>query len=80
MASSGGRAPELRKNVVLNRWVIFSLARAKRTSDFKSKFPRIPTRPNKSALLASAKSTRALLVLKAMCSASPQIPSFSFDE
>ncbi|KAI9114183.1 hypothetical protein K1719_014833 [Acacia pycnantha] len=45
MASSGGRAPELRKNVVLNRWVIFSPIRAKRSSDFKSKSPTNPNLP-----------------------------------
>lgn len=39
MASSGGRNPELRKDAVWNRWVIFSPARAKRPSDFKSKSP-----------------------------------------
>lgn len=39
MASSGGRNPELRKDAVSNRWVIFSPARAKRPSDFKSKNP-----------------------------------------
>ncbi|KAF7801485.1 ADP-glucose phosphorylase [Senna tora] len=39
MASSGGRNPELRKDSVSNRWVIFSPARAKRPSDFKSKTP-----------------------------------------
>lgn len=31
--------PELRKDSVTNRWVIFSPARAKRPSDFKSKSP-----------------------------------------
>ncbi|XP_028761263.1 ADP-glucose phosphorylase [Neltuma alba] len=45
MASSGGRTPELRKDSVSNRWVIFSPARAKRPSDFKSKSP---TNPNPS--------------------------------
>ncbi|KAJ4721245.1 ADP-glucose phosphorylase [Melia azedarach] len=33
------RSPELRKDAVNNRWVIFSPARAKRPSDFKSKSP-----------------------------------------
>ncbi|XP_050941439.1 probable galactose-1-phosphate uridyltransferase isoform X3 [Cucumis melo] len=33
------RRPELRKDSVTNRWVIFSPARAKRPSDFKSKSP-----------------------------------------
>lgn len=39
MATSGVRNPELRKDAVSNRWVIFSPARAKRPSDFKSKNP-----------------------------------------
>lgn len=34
-----GRSPELRKDWVTNRWVIFSPARAKRPSDFKYKSP-----------------------------------------
>ncbi|KAM3690519.1 hypothetical protein ACB098_09G130300 [Castanea mollissima] len=34
-----GRSPELRKDWVTNRWVVFSPARAKRPSDFKSKSP-----------------------------------------
>lgn len=33
------RRPQLRKDSVTNRWVIFSPARAKRPSDFKSKSP-----------------------------------------
>ena len=33
------RRPELRKDSVTNRWVIFSPARAKRPSDFQSKSP-----------------------------------------
>lgn len=36
------RSPELRKDPVTNRWVIFSPARAKRPSDFKSKSPENP--------------------------------------
>ncbi|XP_022719292.1 ADP-glucose phosphorylase-like isoform X2 [Durio zibethinus] len=36
------RDPELRKDPVTNRWVIFSPARAKRPSDFKSKSPENP--------------------------------------
>ncbi|XP_042513571.1 ADP-glucose phosphorylase [Macadamia integrifolia] len=40
MASS--RNPEIRKDTVFNRWVIFSPARAKRPSDFKSKSPANP--------------------------------------
>ncbi|XP_041027913.1 ADP-glucose phosphorylase isoform X1 [Juglans microcarpa x Juglans regia] len=39
MGSPQGRIPELRKDSVTNRWVIFSPARAKRPSDFKSKSP-----------------------------------------
>ncbi|XP_010257691.1 PREDICTED: ADP-glucose phosphorylase [Nelumbo nucifera] len=39
MASASGRGPEIRKSTVLNRWVIFSSARARRPSDFKSKSP-----------------------------------------
>lgn len=39
MATPQGRSPELRKDPVTNRWVIFSPARAKRPSDFKSKAP-----------------------------------------
>ena len=38
-----GRSPELRKDSVTNRWVIFSPARAKRPSDFKSKSPTTTT-------------------------------------
>lgn len=41
MAESTGRSPQLRKDPVTNRWVIFSPARAKRPSDFKSKSPTI---------------------------------------
>ncbi|KAG5051075.1 hypothetical protein JHK87_003273 [Glycine soja] len=37
--------PEVRKDIVWNRWVIFSPARAKRPSDFKSKSPADPN-PN----------------------------------
>ncbi|XP_061374025.1 ADP-glucose phosphorylase [Gastrolobium bilobum] len=44
-SSSGNRNPELRKDAVSNRWVIFSPARAKRPSDFKSKSPSDPN-PN----------------------------------
>ncbi|KAK7315595.1 hypothetical protein VNO77_34154 [Canavalia gladiata] len=44
-SSSGNRNPELRKDAVWNRWVIFSPARAKRPSDFKSKSPTDPN-PN----------------------------------
>ncbi|KAG4122474.1 hypothetical protein ERO13_D11G269500v2 [Gossypium hirsutum] len=36
------RSPELRKDPVTNQWVIFSPARAKRPSDFKSKSPENP--------------------------------------
>lgn len=43
--SSGNRNPQLRKDAVWNRWVIFSPARAKRPSDFKSKSPSDPN-PN----------------------------------
>ncbi|KAJ6291920.1 hypothetical protein OIU76_023921 [Salix suchowensis] len=42
MSSQGqdtGRRPELRHDPVANRWVIFSPARAKRPTDFKSKSP-----------------------------------------
>ncbi|XP_057982876.1 ADP-glucose phosphorylase [Malania oleifera] len=38
----GGRSPEMRKDTVTNRWVIFSPARARRPSDFKSKSPITP--------------------------------------
>ncbi|KAF9599442.1 hypothetical protein IFM89_037333 [Coptis chinensis] len=41
------KTPELRKDTVLNKWVIFSPARAKRPSDFKSKSP--VTNPNPSS-------------------------------
>ncbi|XP_020221543.1 ADP-glucose phosphorylase [Cajanus cajan] len=44
-SSSGNRNPEVRKDAVWNRWVIFSPARAKRPSDFKSKSPTDPN-PN----------------------------------
>lgn len=39
MAASTGRTPEIRKDVVFNKWVIFSPARARRPSDFKSYSP-----------------------------------------
>ncbi|KAL2335071.1 hypothetical protein Fmac_016284 [Flemingia macrophylla] len=46
MASpSGERSPEVRKDAVWNRWVIFSPARAKRPYEFKSKSPADPN-PN----------------------------------
>lgn len=38
-------SPQLRKDSVTNRWVIFSPARAKRPTDFKSKSPQNPN-PN----------------------------------
>ncbi|XP_062005333.1 ADP-glucose phosphorylase [Rosa rugosa] len=38
-----GKMGEIRKDWVTNRWVIFSPARAKRPSDFKSKSPATPT-------------------------------------
>ncbi|KAJ1390512.1 HIT-like superfamily [Sesbania bispinosa] len=44
-SSSGNPNPQLRKDTVWNRWVIFSPARAKRPSDFKSKSPSDPN-PN----------------------------------
>lgn len=43
MASPQVRSPELRKDSVTNRWVIFSPARAKRPSDLKSKSPATQT-------------------------------------
>ncbi|XP_062113489.1 ADP-glucose phosphorylase [Humulus lupulus] len=47
MASSDSptRSPQLRKDVVTNRWVIFSPARAKRPTDFKFNSPANPN-PN----------------------------------
>ncbi|KAJ7971880.1 ADP-glucose phosphorylase [Quillaja saponaria] len=44
MNQTEARNPELRKDPVTNRWVIFSPARSKRPSDFKSKSP--TTNPN----------------------------------
>jgi UDPglucose--hexose-1-phosphate uridylyltransferase len=44
MASPQGRNPELRKDSVTKRWVIFSPARAKRPSDFKSRSPTTQTK------------------------------------
>ncbi|KAF4397139.1 hypothetical protein CsatB_027609 [Cannabis sativa] len=44
-SDSPTRSPQLRKDVITNRWVIFSPARAKRPSDFKSKSPANPN-PN----------------------------------
>jgi len=44
-SSSENPDPEVRKDEVWNRWVIFSPARAKRPSDFKSKSPTDPN-PN----------------------------------
>ncbi|GAB4853332.1 hypothetical protein Ancab_017511 [Ancistrocladus abbreviatus] len=38
-SSSTARKPELRKDAINNRWVIFSPARSKRPSDLKSKSP-----------------------------------------
>ncbi|KAJ6924477.1 hypothetical protein NC652_017682 [Populus alba x Populus x berolinensis] len=46
---SGGRSPELRHDPVTNRWVIFSPARAKRPTDFKSKNPQNPNPNNNSS-------------------------------
>ncbi|KAL4376398.1 hypothetical protein GQ457_02G035210 [Hibiscus cannabinus] len=43
------RSPELRKDPVTNRWVIFSPARAKRPSDFKSKSPENPNNNSSSS-------------------------------
>ncbi|KDP39707.1 hypothetical protein JCGZ_02727 [Jatropha curcas] len=40
------RSPELRHDPVTNRWVIFSPARAKRPTDFKSKTPQNPSSNN----------------------------------
>ncbi|XP_010558718.1 PREDICTED: ADP-glucose phosphorylase [Tarenaya hassleriana] len=40
--SAGTRSPEIRKDPVTNRWVVFSPARAKRPTDFKSKSPQNP--------------------------------------
>ncbi|CAL1356514.1 unnamed protein product [Linum trigynum] len=48
MATPTGRSPELRHDPVSNRWVVFSPARAKRPSDFKSKSPENPD-PNSSS-------------------------------
>lgn len=44
--ASAARSPQLRKDAVTNRWVIFSPARAKRPSDFKSKSPTTNSNPN----------------------------------
>ncbi|CAN0854198.1 ADP-glucose phosphorylase, partial [Linum grandiflorum] len=49
MAEPTGRVPELRHDPVTNRWVVFSPARAKRPSDFKSKSPENHPDPNSSA-------------------------------
>ncbi|KAJ4824627.1 hypothetical protein Tsubulata_016341 [Turnera subulata] len=43
------RSPELRRDPVTNRWVIFSPARAKRPTDFKSKTPQNPNNNNNTA-------------------------------
>ncbi|KAK6941998.1 Galactose-1-phosphate uridyl transferase, N-terminal [Dillenia turbinata] len=45
---SSSRKPELRMDVVTERWVIFSPARARRPSDFKSKNPANPNDINNS--------------------------------
>lgn len=42
--TSSSRTPEIRKDVVFNKWVIFSPARARRPSDFKSHSPANPNR------------------------------------
>ncbi|PIA54010.1 hypothetical protein AQUCO_00900528v1 [Aquilegia coerulea] len=47
MASST-KTPEMRKDTVFNRWVIFSPARSRRPSDFKSKSPANPNNSNSS--------------------------------
>ncbi|KAK2632542.1 hypothetical protein EUGRSUZ_L01413 [Eucalyptus grandis] len=39
MMTSQNRLPQLRKDAITGRWVVFSPARAKRPSDFKSKAP-----------------------------------------
>ncbi|KAE9612521.1 hypothetical protein Lal_00033309 [Lupinus albus] len=44
-SSSNHRNPEVRKDIISNRWIIFSPARSKRPSDFKSKSP-IHSNPN----------------------------------
>ncbi|CAL0317133.1 unnamed protein product [Lupinus luteus] len=44
-SSSNHQNPEVRKDIISNRWIIFSPARSKRPSDFKSKSP-IPSNPN----------------------------------
>lgn len=41
-AQTQNRSPEIRKDPVNNRWVIFSPARAKRPTDFKAKSPQNP--------------------------------------
>ncbi|CAK9155928.1 unnamed protein product [Ilex paraguariensis] len=48
MAEAPNRSPEIRKDTVNNRWVIFSRARARRPSDFKSKPNPNTTSNNKS--------------------------------
>ncbi|WCJ43643.1 UTP:galactose-1-phosphate uridylyltransferase ribose-5-phosphate adenylyltransferase [Euphorbia peplus] len=46
--ASQNRSPELRHDPLTNRWVIFSPARAKRPTDFKSKSPLNPSANNNS--------------------------------
>ncbi|XP_077247776.1 putative galactose-1-phosphate uridyltransferase [Tasmannia lanceolata] len=44
-----GRNPEVRKDVIFGKWVIFSPARARRPSDLKSKNPNPNPNPNSSS-------------------------------
>lgn len=49
MSSSSSRFPEIRKDPVFNRWVIFSPARSRRPSDFRSQPSSNPKNPNPSS-------------------------------
>ncbi|XP_020273133.1 ADP-glucose phosphorylase isoform X2 [Asparagus officinalis] len=49
MSSSSSRSPELRRDSIFNRWVIFSPARSRRPSDFKSHSNPNPKNPNPSS-------------------------------
>ncbi|KAG9132996.1 hypothetical protein Leryth_015370 [Lithospermum erythrorhizon] len=48
MSEAATRSPEIRKDPIHNRWVIFSPTRSRRPSDFKSKTPNPNPNPNPS--------------------------------
>ncbi|XP_058105930.1 ADP-glucose phosphorylase [Magnolia sinica] len=53
-SSERGRSPEIRKDVIFNRWIIFSPARSRRPTDFKSKSSNDNSNPNPSSSYSSS--------------------------